>query len=258
MGPCSNRFEGVILDLDGVLWIAGAPCEGAVTLLDRLRLAAMPFCLLTNDCSVAKCERYDALTGAGFSLQPFQLITAVEVADQWLRKANVQNIRYLGSPSALLDIGSGFSVRENGPVDAVVVGDMFGNYDRCSLDMAAHAINDGAALVALQNNRRWYDGRRWHIDNGFWVAGLEYVTGKRAVITGKPSPEAYLAAIARIGMNEVSRIAFVSDDVESDLKGAKTVGLTTVYFGVTQALPTWVDHRAEDMRSLSSLLMGYG
>jgi HAD superfamily hydrolase (TIGR01450 family) len=253
-----RALDSVILDVDGVLWIAGALDVGATTFLDRLRGNDIPFCLLTNDCSVSKAERHESLTKAGLLLRADQLVTAAEVTKVWLQDAATQVIMYLGAESAFSDIATGLCVRHTGPVDAVVVGDLFTNFDRHSLDAAANAVGDGAALVAMQRNPRWSDGRTWYVDNGFWVAGLEYVTGHQAVVTGKPSPGAYLTALARLGVSPAlrSRTAFVSDDVATDLKGAKTVGLTTVYIGHNRMTLPWVDYSVPDLAALSSFLSG--
>ncbi len=256
MAEMSSNFNSVVLDVDGVLWVAGAPGDGAIAFLDCLRRNEFPFCLLTNDCSVSKAERHKALTEAGLVLRPDQLVTAVEVTREWLRNAAADVIMYLGAPSALPDIEKGFHISESGPVDAVVVGDLFSHYDRRMLDRAAKAINDGAKLVAIQRNSLWSDGKDWFVDNGFWVAGFEYVTGQQAVVTGKPNPDAYLSAVARLGLAAQvhSHTAFVSDDMTTDLKGAKDVGLSTVYFGSSQTLPSWVDYVAHNLDDLSNLL----
>jgi len=253
-----SAFNSAILDVDGVLWIAGALAEGAIAFLNDLRRAKIPFCLLTNDCSSSKAERYKALTQAGLVLRPTQLVTVAEVTEEWLRKASVQSIMYLGAPATLPDIAKGFRIHDISPVDAVVLGDIFSHYDRDSIDKAAKAIDDGAILVAMQRNPRWSDGRNWYVDNGFWVAGLEYVTGREAVVVGKPNRDAYLAAANRLGLiaQDYSCTAFVSDNVDIDLRGARDVGLATVHFGTEQNLPLWVDHAAHDLGSLASVLIG--
>lgn len=256
----NSTLSSVVLDVDGVLWIAGAPGEGARAFLDDLRRDEIPFCLLTNDCSVSKGERHEALTQAGLVLRADQVVTAAEVTREWLRNAAAHTIMYLGTPSTLPDVAKGLLFRESGPVDAVVVGDLFAHYDRRFLDRAARAVSDGAALVAMQRNALWSDGKDWYIDNGFWVAGLEYVTGRQAIVTGKPNRDAYLTAVARLGVVALahSRIAFVSDDIATDLKGAKDIGLTTVYFGSAQTLPPWVDYAARNLDALASLIIGHG
>lgn len=251
-------LNSVVLDLDGVLWIGGSPGHGAASFLNSLGREGIPFCILTNDCSVSKVDRHKSLTQAGLILNAEQLVTAADVTRDWLRDRATRTIMYLGAPGVLTDLTEEFCVRESTPVDAVVVGDLFAHFDRGAIDRAAKAISEGAILVAMQSNRRWSDGIDWHVDNGFWVAGLEYVTGKQAVVMGKPHRTAYQSALARLGLtvHGASNTFFVSDDIASDLRGAKDAGLKTVYFGSPNTLPPWVDYAVGDFGSLALLLIG--
>lgn len=253
-----RRLHAAILDVDGVVWIAGAPARHSAELLNFFRGQGMPFCLLTNDCSVPKACRHLTLTNAGISIRPEELVTAPEVTREWLTEAKVNSMMYLGIPNVLPDLGRGISVRERGPVDAVVVGDLFDYYDRHAADNAAKAVVEGAHLVAMNRNRHWSDGTNWYIDNGFWVAAFEYVTGRAAILTGKPSSIAYLTAVKRLEPQprDLSGIALVSDDIGQDLQGAKSIGLTTVYYGPSRNLPVWVDFHAGNMMTLVSILAG--
>jgi HAD superfamily hydrolase (TIGR01450 family) len=246
------------MDVDGVVWIRGAPGKGAREMLVSLDQKGIPFCLLTNDCTASKGERYRKLAEADFQLREDQLLTAPEITAQWLTNAESHKIMYLGAPGALADIASGVTVEDDSPVDAVIVGDLFDYYDRRAIDRAAKAVEDGAVLVAMQRNPRWHDGKNWYVDNGFWVAGFEYVTGREAVITGKPSSGAYLTALRRVGAStlDCARTAFVSDDVEVDLKGASAVGLRPIYFGPPRDLPAWIDDSVPDMAKLTEILVG--
>lgn len=255
MEQISRNLRAVILDVDGVIWVSGALALGATELLTWLRRQCIPFCLLTNGCNAAQTIRYATLVDAGLPLSADQLVTPADATKEWLAESAAHSIMYLGAPGVLSDLSSDITFKESGPVDAVVVGDVFDHYDRHALDRAAKAVIAGAQLVAMQRNRRWFDGKEWYIDNGFWIAGLEYVTGSKAVVTGKPSPVAYLTAIKRLGPSlDPSNVVLVSDDIEVDLKGGKAVGLTTIYFGTSPQAAAWVDFRAEDSAALRSLL----
>lgn len=241
-----------------MLWIGGSPAQGAAAFLALLGREDFPFCILTNDCSVSKADRHKSLTQSGLILNADQLIMAAEVTRDWLKDMAAHTIMYLGAPGALNDLAEEFCIHEVTPVDAVVVGDLFAHFDRCAIDKAAKAISQGAILVAMQRNQRWSDGIDWHVDNGFFVAGLEYVSGKQAVVTGKPHHTAYQSALMRLGLtiNATSNTFFISDDIESDLVGAKDIGMKTVYFGIQKTLPPWIDYAVSDFSSLASLLIG--
>jgi ribonucleotide monophosphatase NagD (HAD superfamily) len=56
------------------------------------------------------------------------------------------------------------------------------------------------------------------------VAGLEFATGKKAQVTGKPSKAFFDAAVATLGV-PASSVAMVGDDLWSDVEGAQQAGL---------------------------------
>lgn len=252
------RIHAAIFDVDGVIWIRGGLATGAAGLFSDLSSSGFPFCFLTNDCSTSKLQRYSILADAGLAVTPSRLITAAEVTNRWLIASGVKTVQYLGSPSALDDLARELVVVRDGPVDAVVVGDLFANYERRLLDQAAAAVLSGAKLVALQRNKRWSDGESWYIDNGFWVAGLEYATDTKAIVIGKPHSTAYADALRMLHRPELApnQVAVVSDDAESDLKGAKEDGFVTVHFGHAAYSSRWVDHHVESMFQLRSLFGG--
>ena len=254
----SFTYMGVILDLDGVIWLSGKPAKSAASFIHALRRVNFPFCFLTNDCSVSKAERRGELASAGLAVGNDELVMVAEVTNAWLKSRDVHTIMYLGAQSVLSEVAKGLCLRWDDSVNAVVVGDVFKHYDRGLLDSAVKAIFNGAILVAMHRNRLWSDGQNWYIDNGFWVAGFEYVTGRQAYVTGKPNKDAYLMALTKIGLaaQELHRIAFVSDDILIDLQGAKKVGLCTIYMGTERNLPSWIDYTVKSLDEVMSLLTG--
>jgi HAD superfamily hydrolase (TIGR01450 family) len=253
-----RRFRSIIFDIDGVIWIDGAPAQGAPELLDYLYLKDVPFCLLTNGCNLSSNERHQELADAGIRLRADQVVTATDVTRDWLLKNEIGSIIYLGPPNAGKDLAHSVTIKDTYPVDAVVVGDLFDFYSRDMLEKAAKAIESGATFIAMQNNKQWWDGKKWSIDNGFWVAGLEFVTGRQAVITGKPSLHAYSVALQRVNKTGLCCLdtIFVSDDINIDLKGANGAGLSTVYIGPPQELPNWIDADFCDLAALRQMIVG--
>lgn len=254
--PDLRYLSNMIFDIDGVIWVDGSPNQGAIDLINDLEDEGANLCFLTNDCSVSKFERHTNLTLSGFTIDIDQIITATDATRTWLKKNSVKSIMYLGVPSLKSELADGLITSDRTNVDAVVIGDIFKSYDRSELNNAAEAVISGAHFVAMQKNRRWWDGSRWYIDNGFWVSGLEYVTDREAHVTGKPSNIAYITALNRLGLNESDypNTIFVSDDIHSDLKGAKDLGLITIYLGINTDLPIWIDYYARDITTLSQFL----
>ena len=44
-----RNYDSVVSDLDGTLWLGGAPLPGAVDLLDGFRRRGAAVCVATND-----------------------------------------------------------------------------------------------------------------------------------------------------------------------------------------------------------------
>jgi ribonucleotide monophosphatase NagD (HAD superfamily) len=220
-----RRLRGVIVDVDGVVYVAGTVPDDARVGLGTLTRLGLSIQLLTNDCVSTRAERVAQLHKCGLAVVP-PLETAVTLAGAWLRATELTSVMLLGSSRAVKDLGTLYLVRSN--ADVVLVGDYFGDYSRSLLQDAYRELETGAALVAMQRNRTWSDGSCLFLDNGFWVAGLEYATGVQATVIGKPAPGAYQKCLNNMAL-EAEVVAMVSDDLSSDLVGAQEVGLMTVH-----------------------------
>ena len=62
------------------------------------------------------------------------------------------------------------------------------------------------------------------LDAGPFVHALEYASGNKATVIGKPSRDFYLAAVRSVGC-EPDETVMVGDDVEADVLGAVAAGL---------------------------------
>ena len=65
------------------------------------------------------------------------------------------------------------------------------------------------------------------MDIGAFVAGLEYVTQKEAIVIGKPSKDFFDLAVEDMGL-PVGEVVMVGDDINSDVGGAQQAGLKGV------------------------------
>jgi ribonucleotide monophosphatase NagD (HAD superfamily) len=63
------------------------------------------------------------------------------------------------------------------------------------------------------------------LDAGPFVAALEFASGKRALVAGKPSAAFYQAALRSLGLDASAAAAMVGDDLWSDVRGAQDAGL---------------------------------
>jgi HAD superfamily hydrolase (TIGR01450 family) len=118
------------------------------------------------------------------------------------------------------------------PPSAVLVGDLGGHWTFALLQEAFAHLMDGAELIALSRDRYWLRGDGLTLDAGPFVVGLEYASGRTAIVTGKPSAAFFLAAVEGLRTRSETRpdftsmeVAMVGDDVWTDVQGAQHAGL---------------------------------
>jgi HAD superfamily hydrolase (TIGR01450 family) len=230
--------RGFVLDADGVLVLKGEPIPGAIEALRALEAKGVPFRVVTNY-SQAHRERLAArFMAAGLPVGPDRIITAVSaVAAYTAERHPGQALFVLAAPDALSEFdGQKLLSPEQadlapaGTVAAVVIGDAGDDLSYRNLDIAFRLIRSGARFLAMHRNPWWLTPRGETLDAGAMVVGLEFSTGERARVLGKPSPEVFRQAAAGLGRDLGGRVrrrdlAMVGDDPAADVAGAQRVGL---------------------------------
>ncbi len=115
-------FDGVLLDIDGVLAVSWEALPGAVDALARLRDEEIPFRLITNTTTKSRADLAGTLRGAGFDVADEEIVTAVVATAEHLRKAHP------GAPVFVLSDGDatadlvGIDLVEVDDADVIVIG----------------------------------------------------------------------------------------------------------------------------------------
>jgi HAD superfamily hydrolase (TIGR01458 family) len=173
----------------------------------------------------------ERLRGYGFDVSLSDIFTATVAGAELAREGGYRRIAPFVAEPALddmdgLDLAGGTSGRPSDRVpDAVIVGDLGERWTYALLQEAFDYLMSGAALLALSRDRYWLRGDRLALDAGPFVAGLEFATGKGAVVAGKPSRAFYAAALRSLGVTPDGSAAMVGDDLWSDVQGAQRAGL---------------------------------
>jgi 4-nitrophenyl phosphatase len=119
-----SSIEGVVSDMDGVLWRGDAALPGVADMFDYLRQRAVPIVLATNNSSKSSAEYVDKLRHLGVrGLSERQIVTSRTVLlDYLLRQYAARSAIYvIGSPGMRTAIeDAGYRVSEE--ADIVVVG----------------------------------------------------------------------------------------------------------------------------------------
>ncbi len=210
-------IKGVLLDLDGTIFVGDRLIPGAADAVDALRRGGLPLRFGTNTSRMSRTALVSRLRKMGLELEPEEVFTAPLSAATWLEKKGLWNLS-LCVPEAAHDDFGHFKIDETSP-QAVVVGDLGEAWDFTRLNSAFRHIMDGAEFVALQRNRYWDTGEGLALDAGTFVAALEFATEREATLAGKPSPMFFQGAAESMDV-EPFNLAVVGDDPGTDMAGA--------------------------------------
>jgi HAD superfamily hydrolase (TIGR01458 family) len=221
-----------LFDLDGTVYQGDAAIPGAPALIARLRQENVPFRFVTNTTSKPRSAIVTRLRGYGFTLEENEVFTALRAGAALARQMGCDAIIPLVPPASLEDfdglelIGgtSGSTSRGKTGCRAVVVGDLGALWSFALVQEAFEALMQGACFIALSRDRYWMSATGLTIDCGAFVAALEYASGVKSVLAGKPSSAFYHAAVRSLGLAQDSEVIMIGDDLASDVGGAQNAG----------------------------------
>jgi len=220
--------RGLIVDMDGVLWLGDRPLPGLAEFFALLRKREIPWILATNNSSKTP-ESYAAkLSGFGVAADPGRILTSAGVAAEYLARQSppgtpVYPIGGEGLKKALAEKGFVFSDRDS---RWVVVGwDRELTWDKLAL--ASLLIHRGAGFLGTNPDLSYPTPEGPVPGCGAQLAALEAATGVSPVVVGKPEPEMFRQALALLGL-PAAATAVVGDRIETDLAGAKRLGLKSI------------------------------
>jgi HAD superfamily hydrolase (TIGR01458 family) len=220
-----KEILGLLVDLDGVLYVDETPIPGAIETVNRWNQAAQPRCYLTNTTTQSLATLGRRLRQMGFGIEAGEVLSSPEAARLYLERLGRPVCKLVLADDVLADFG-GFEQSET-DAKVVVLGDVGNAWSYDLLNTVFRLLMSGAELVALQRNKFWQTAAGLHLDIGAFVAGLEYATGKSAKVIGKPSPEFFTAALSRLGM-KAAAVAMIGDDIDHDILPAQQLGMTGI------------------------------
>ena len=220
----SKSIKGVLLDLDGVFYTSGKIIPGAIGTLKFLRKKNIPFRFLTNTTTINKRTLREKLVNIGLGCDEFEIISAGHVAIDYLRKMGSPSCKFFITENLKKDY-SEFKEDKKKPT-VIVIGD-YQHWTFEQLNEAFCNVMDGAEILALQMGRYYSIGTGLRLDAGGFVKALEYATGKKAKIVGKPNKAFFNCALEDLRLMH-EEVAMVGDDIITDIKGAQDIGIIGV------------------------------
>jgi glycerol 3-phosphatase-2 len=258
--PLADRFDGLLVDLDGVVWIGPDPVPGSAETLRALLDAGKRIVFVTNNPGKPPAAYAERLRELGVDVAPEQIVTAGMVAARLAGEAaGGGGSAFVIGATALKEMVAATGARvlegeEGREADVVVVSGHRG-FDYAELLTSKRALDRGAALVATSHDPTMPFPGGEVPGTGAVLAAVETASGRRAEIAGKPERHLFEMAIEAAGGG---RLAMVGDRVSSDVAGGRAAGLETmlVLSGTTSREEAASADPAPDhvLESLSGLL----
>lgn len=215
-------IRALVLDLDGTLVEGGRLLPGAALLLGEAVRRGIPFVVGTNTTSTTASHLSAGLSSMGLPVPVERILTPAAVLRGIVADRGIRNARVIRSAACEAELAG---VVGQGPPELLVLAEEGEGLDVEDVNEAMRLMLGGVETVALQRNRYYRREGRLVADTGFWVAGLEYVTGRTVPTVGKPSKAFFDRALALLGNPSPGLTAVVGDDVEVDARGPKAHGL---------------------------------
>ncbi|MEV0298271.1 HAD-IIA family hydrolase [Nocardia sp. NPDC050710] len=227
-----DRYEALLLDLDGTLYRGPVVIEGAPEALAGgvNSAAAQRLVYVTNNASRGPEVVAEHLAELGFPAVTDDVVTSAQAAARLLAER-------LAPGAAVLVVGTDDLAREvdavglksirrfDGDAPAAVVQGHSPQTAWPDLAEAAYALRAEALWVAANTDKTLPNERGLAPGNGAMVAALRAASEREPIVAGKPFAPLMEDALVRAGTRSA---LVVGDRLDTDIEGANRVGLESL------------------------------
>jgi 4-nitrophenyl phosphatase len=227
----SEQIDGLLCDLDGVVYRGDQPIAGAPEAIVKLRRRGVKIVFCTNNSRSTVAQYVEKLARVGVEATAHDILTSGLVTADVLAARGFSGRRAIvvggeGVSDALL--AAGISIDDDPSstaADLVVVG-WDPDFDYVAMRRAATAVRGGATFVATNSDATF------PAPDGLWpgagaiLASIEVAAGRPAEVMGKPYAPTMDAAARRLA--GAAHIAAIGDRPDTDLAGGAARGWATI------------------------------
>lgn len=227
--------KGLIVDLDGSVYVGDKPIKGVPEALEELRHRGIKILFLTNNATKTPQEYLQKLENMGIRVALHEILTSSVIASSYIRRVYGPSKVYAIGTKALEKVlrSYGHEIVDSGS-DIVVVGlDFDFNYQK--LSRALKEIKRGARFIATNMDATIPIEGDIMPGAGSIVKAVEVASGVKPLVVGKPSKIALKEALKRLKLNP-EEVLVVGDRLETDIKMGRSFKCFTalVLTGVTK------------------------
>jgi glycerol 3-phosphatase-2 len=221
-GPALHeKYDVALLDLDGVVYIGGAPIPGAPEALHKAKRQGMHLAYVTNNASRTPAAVAALLRRMNVPAHPDDVVTSAQAAARLLAEK-------LPAQAPVLVIGAAalrLAVRERGlrPVSTAaerplaVVQGYSPSVGYATLAEGGLAVRAGALFVGTNADSTIPGPHGIAPGNGSMLQVIAHATGTSPLIAGKPEPPLHRESVIRTGAKNP---LVVGDRLDTDIEAA--------------------------------------
>lgn len=223
-----QQLRGILIDLDGVLWVGNQALAGVADFFAFLHAHRIRFVLVSNNATRRAEYPITRLGEMGIVISAEHVLTSADAAPRWLRH-NLPSVKmvFVIGERALRDAlhEAQFEIVEQ-DADAVIVGlDRQLTYEK--LKRATLEIRRGAKFIATNTDRTLPTEQGLTPGTGSLVAALVAATDVEPIIIGKPGRPMFDLALEMTGTLP-QETAMLGDRLDTDIDGGAAAGLKTI------------------------------
>ena len=221
-----------VVDLDGVVWLAGKPIPGVDEAVARLRGVGVRVLFATNNALPTRAELHRQLAHCGITTDDGDLLRSADVAAGMLAPGSTAVV--LGGDGVLEALAArGVTVVPEGPADAVVVG-LTRAFTYDGLARAVAAVRGGARLVGTNEDATYPTPEGLVPGAGALLAAVVTASGVTAEVAGKPHRPTADAIVARVDPEDLRVMVGDRPSTDGALAAQLDIPFALVLSGVTR------------------------
>ena len=270
--PPSSTYDGIVCDMDGVLWRGQEEIPRSIDALNVLKERGKSVVFVTNNSSTTRLAVSKRLLSLGYDANPSDIITSSSVTADYLKNKLSNNdvsdigdvqksqikVFMIGNPALREELEASdfqvLSVPDTEPANleqeeftqlqksldadirAVVVGvDSSFTFRKLSIS-GLYLLNERCLFVATNpdNGNRISDGGM-HPETGSLAAAVQSLSGIKPTICGKPSHIIVDYVMKQLQNSNPDRLLMVGDRLDTDIAFANAARFHSclVFSGVT-------------------------
>ena len=220
---------GFALDMDGTLYHGDRPIPGAREFINGLRERDIPFRFVTNNSSHPRGFYADRLKRLGFNITEGDVLTSTIATIRFiLDRRPGKSVYVIATPDVIREIAdAGVPLAAEGTVPDIVLLTFDTTIDYRKLNDGYQYIMKGAEFIATHPDDICPTEYGYDVDIGPFIRLFESLTGKEAVVVGKPNRLLLDMAALDMGI-PADDIIMIGDRLSTDIRMAIDAGTKSI------------------------------